>query len=297
MRIFVTGATGFLGYHFVLKAIEQGHEIMCLKRVSSIDKFPSSISSRIIWVYDNDDLKQLVNKFKPHVLFHAAWGGVRGAGRESSEVQNANIFMSERIFELYPYKQIIGLGSQAEYGFYNHRVSEDEAINPYTEYGKAKAKCCELLKQYCNNNNIEWQWIRIFTIFGEGQNGGLISGFTNAYLHEENSFPTTEGEQKYSYLYSSDYAEAMCRIIGIKGKSGIYNLSQPNEIHSNKNILKHLKSILNSNIIIEFGKIPYSKNQIMLMDGKVDKFESNFGEIPHTEFLKSLKSTVFSYMI
>ncbi len=296
MRIFVTGATGFLGYHFVLKAIEQDHEIMCLRRVSSIDKFPDSISSQIFWVYDNDDLKQHVNHFKPQVLFHAAWEGVRGRDRTSSEVQNANISMSKRLFSLYPYEQIIGLGSQAEYGYYTHRVSEYDDINPNTEYGKAKAECCALLKKHCTDKDIEWQWIRIFTIFGEKQNGGLISSFTNVCLSNERTFPTTEGEQKYSYLYSSDYAVALCRIIGAKGKSGIYNLSQPYEIHSNKAILECIKSMLNSNIKIEFGKIPYCENQIMLMDGNVDKFESNFGVIPHTDFLKALKSTVYSYM-
>lgn len=31
MRIFVTGATGFLGYHFVNVAISQGHKVLCLK--------------------------------------------------------------------------------------------------------------------------------------------------------------------------------------------------------------------------------------------------------------------------
>lgn len=35
----------------------------------------------------------------------------------SREIQNESLAMSVQMFELYPYKQIIAIGSQAEYGF------------------------------------------------------------------------------------------------------------------------------------------------------------------------------------
>lgn len=39
MRIFVTGATGYLGYHFANVAVSQGHKILCLRRTTSKSLF------------------------------------------------------------------------------------------------------------------------------------------------------------------------------------------------------------------------------------------------------------------
>lgn len=92
MRIFVTGATGFLGFHFVKEAIRQGHQVLCLRRPSSVSLFSPDEECRVKWVLDDENLQNLVNVFKPEVLFHAAWAGVRGTYRENRDVQSQYFF-------------------------------------------------------------------------------------------------------------------------------------------------------------------------------------------------------------
>lgn len=292
MRIFVTGATGFLGYHFVLKALALGHEIMCLRRSTSVNKFTDDINEKIFWVEEDEDLKKKVESFKPNILMHAAWGGVRDKGRDLRKVQEGNLVMSKKIFQLFPYDQIISIGSQAEYGYYEHVVSEDDPVLPNTEYGRAKDECRKWLQNYCTEGSIEWQWIRIFSVFGEKQTGGLINIFGNACRSNQKEFLTTEGLQKYSYLYCTDFADALCNVLGQSGKSGVYNLSQAKDIYSNKELLEKIKEFYKSDIRIVYGAVPYPPNQVMLMDGVVDKFEENFGKIPHTDFDNNLKATL-----
>lgn len=296
MKIFVTGATGYLGYHFVKVAIAQGHKVLCLRRPTSVSLFEPIVEKEIQWVsnVDKAKLRETVSAFQPDVLFHAAWGGVRGADRENAAVQQANVEMSRRLFALYPYKQIIALGSQAEYGYYEGPIAEDHPLNPTMEYAKAKIATCEFLKEYCEAHNIEWQWIRLFTLFGENQTGGLIKIFTEKCLKGEKEFNTTEGMQRYSYMYTFDIAKAICMVIGSKGKSGIYNLSQPHDVFSNRQILEHIKERMHSDIQLNFGAIPYEENQVMYMDGDVTKFENAFGYIPHTDFETALGRTIES---
>lgn len=295
MKIFVTGATGYLGFHFVNVAVSQGHQVLCLRRTTSISLFEPIVEKDIQWVNDEDlSMREIVKDFQPDVLVHAAWGGVRGTGRENKAVQFENLIMSQKLFELYPYKQIIAIGSQAEYGFYHGPVDEDHALNPSTEYAYAKINCCHKLKEYCELNHIEWQWIRIFTVFGEKQTGGLLKLIIDKCKNGDIEFNTTKGEQRYSYLYSFDFAKALCNVLGAKGKSGIYNLSQPMELHSNRDILERIKEKMHSNIQFNFGTIPYVDGQIMLMDGKVARFEKAFGSIPHTDFDFALNNTIES---
>lgn len=295
MRIFITGATGYLGYHFAKQALKQGHEILCLRRHSSKSLFDADIENRVLWVTKDDNLQKKVLSFQPDILFHAAWGGVRGSGRDDKEIQNENVIMSHELFSLYPYKQIIAIGSQAEYGYYSDSISEDHPLNPTMEYAKAKVQCCNNMKAYCEKNNIEWQWIRIFTVFGEKQTGGLIKLAIEKCLNGEKTFNTTPGEQKYSYLYAEDFGYAICNMLGSEGKSGIYNLSQPKCIMSNKEILEAVKTLTMSDIHLNFGAIPYPEGQVMLMDGYVDKYEKAFGEVPYTDFEKGLKDTINSF--
>ena len=95
-------------------------------------------------------------------------------------------------------------------------------------------------------------------------------------------FDTTKGDQQYSYLYAFDFAKALCLVLGARGKSGIYNLSQPQEVHSNRYILRCIKEKMHADIQFNFGAIPYAGGQI------------TFGPIPHTDFDFALNNTIES---
>lgn len=295
MKIFLTGATGYLGYHIACQCLIEGHQVLCLRRPTSKSLFDEEQEQRIQWVTINEkDWKETVNAFAPDLLIHAAWGGVRGSERDDVDIQKQNILMSNQLFTLYPYQQIIAIGSQAEYGYYEGPVSEEHELHPTMKYALAKCTVQHELQTYCEKHRIEWQWIRVFTVFGEKQTGGLILLAINNCKQDKDFFDTTEGEQVYSYLYTKDFAKAICHVIGAKGKSGIYNISQPKEEHSNKYILETIKAMMGSNIRNNYGAVPYAKDQIMLMSGTVDKFERAFGRIPHTDFKVALRNTINS---
>lgn len=284
MRIFVTGATGLVGSAVCREAINAGHQILALRRPSSVSPFSEEEETHISWVLDDDKLQNRINEFKPEILTHFAWGGVNAELRNDEYAQNANFLFSKRMFELYQYSQIIAVGSQAEYGYYTERVDEDAELNPLTLYGEIKVKTCKWLQNYCELHGIEWQWLRIFTIFGEGLRVGVIPLTIKKCILNESSLETTKGEQIYSFLYARDFAKVFMEILGAKGKSGIYNISQPRNEHSIKDVLYIIKELTKSDINIKFGVMPYRENQVMLMSGNVSRFENAFGQIPNTDF-------------
>jgi len=298
MRIFITGATGYLGYHFTNVAVSQGHQILCLRRTSSASLFEPLVEEYIRWINNDDpEFERKVSEFAPDVLFHAAWSGVRGTERNDLRIQRANIELSIRLFHIFQYKQIIALGSQAEYGFYNGPVTEAHTLNPTMEYAKAKTTVCDALRELCESRKIEWQWLRLFTVFGEKQTGGLIKQFTNNCISGAQTFDTTPGEQIYSYFYTYDFACAVSKMLGTIGKSGIYNIDQIEEDHSNRELIEQIKSMLHSNIHINYGSYPYPDNQIMYMKGDTTKYTNAFGLIQHTDFNEALARTIESFRL
>ena len=108
MKVFITGATGYLGYHIACQCLVEGHQVLCLRRSTSKSLFDEEQEQRIQWVTINEEnWKESVKAFAPDVLIHAAWGGVRGAGRENFDIQKNNILMSNVLFILYPYQQAV----------------------------------------------------------------------------------------------------------------------------------------------------------------------------------------------
>lgn len=294
MRILLTGVTGCLGEHIARAAVARDHELLCLVRnISTVSDIVSQ-SGRVRLINYKENIEYEIGNFSPDVFIHTAWQGVREL-RDDSNVQRTNIVLFSYLLSLYSYKQVLALGSQDEYGFYSAPVKEECVPKPISEYGKAKVECSRILAEYGERTGAEWQWIRVFTVYGEGQRGGLIPAVVRSCMRDD-FFPTTEGNQVYSYLYAGDFAEAICNILGEKGKSGIYNLSQGEELHSNKEVINTIVHHLKSTITVEFGAIPYPRGQIMLMHGDSTKFRAAFGSIPHTNFLTSLQLTVQSLL-
>lgn len=260
MKILITGTSGFLGKHIVDEAVKQGHEVLCLRH-SEIDT-----------------CQEKVNAFAPEILVHCAWGGVSAADRNNPELQAANIEMSKKVVMLYPFKQIIGAGSQDEYGNINEVVDEEHPLSPISEYAKAKISFCNWLKEYSETRNIEWQWIRIFNMYGTGQaSNWLIPAIIAKCKKGEKTMDTTKGEQRYAYLNADDFGRAMVSVFGSKGKYGIYNISSSNP-KPLRDIFVMIKNLTHSDIEFNFGAMPYRQGQSMMICGNANKFKQAFGE-------------------
>lgn len=271
MKILITGASGFLGKHIVDEAIKQGHEVLCLKH-SEID-----------------NCQENVNTFAPEILVHCAWGGVSAADRNNPELQAANIEMSKKVVMLYPFKQIIGAGSQDEYGNINEVVDEEHPLKPISEYAKAKISFCNWLKEYAESHNIEWQWIRIFNMYGTGQAlNWLIPAIIAKCKNGEKTMDTTKGEQQYAYLNADDFGRAMVSVFGAKGKCGIYNISSSNPLPLH-DIFMMIKELTHSDIEFNFGAMPYRQGQSMMICGNSEKFINLFGMFETTSITQGIK--------
>ncbi len=295
MKVFITGATGFLGFHIARACMANGHDIICLHRPASVNPFSENENRHITWITEEEARKRL-GSLHPEVLVHAAWGGVSAAGRNDKEIQQANIEMTQRIMELYPYRQIIMLGSQDEYGRIDKKVDERQPVCPLSEYAKAKVACSRMLEAYSAGTKAEWQWIRIFSIYGEHQQScWLIPSVIDKCLNGESFMDTTPGEQIYSYLYCADFAEAIASCIGQKGKSGIYNLSSSHPI-ALKDLFSLIKELTGSSIGFR-ATMPYRENQSMVILGDSDKFAKAFGTFEHTSLETGLTNVIREHRI
>ena len=191
--------------------------------------------------------------------------------------------------------KFISLGSQAEYGQFEGKITEDYPLNPTTSYGAVKLSVLEMFRIFCIDNNINWFWLRVFSVFGERENEKwIIPALIKTILSEKTEMDFTKGEQKYSYIYVADFAKAITRVISMNAPSGIYNISS-DKILCLKDLITMIKDMVNPDFKLKFGAIPYRVNQSMHIEGDTKKFNQYFGKIDTSDFKIKLEKVVNSY--
>lgn len=299
MKILLTGATGFLGSHIAENLLAHNFELILTKREDSSLNNCQSFFNNVKWINTDSDLwVDEVIKFKPDVIVHAAWNGVSSTNRDDWESQLTNIdFMYQlmKIAKECNVLKFISLGSQAEYGQFDGKITEDYPLNPTSSYGAIKLAVSELLKAFCTEHQINWYWLRVFSVFGERENERwLIPSVIKKMLSGSNEMDFTLGEQKYAYLYVADFAESISNVVIKDAHSGIYNLSSDNPL-SLKELLKIVRDNINPNFDLRFGVIPYRLNQSMHIEGDSTKFNRAFGQIDSSDFKLKLGRVINSY--
>jgi nucleoside-diphosphate-sugar epimerase len=298
--ILITGATGFLGSNIARFLVRKGYQVYATHRNNSSFKRCEDFYDLIEWINtENAEWKKSFSKIKIDIVIHTAWQGVSANERDNWEIQLSNFKFSTEIYEFAKSagtKKIITLGSQAEYGIYNAKVDEDYTPVPVDAYGSVKLLILYFLRNFALNTEIEWYWIRVFSVFGKDENENWLLPDVIKNLLKGIPVELTEGHQKYDYLHSDEFVKNLYKVIeSASDNSGIYNLCTGNAIEIKSLLIKLTKQIPNSEHLLKFGKIPYRKNQNMFMVGDNKKFESIFGPVSVNDMDSNLQKTINLY--
>ena len=282
MKILLTGATGFLGSHIAESLYASGFELLLTRRKSSVLDKCITFAKNVDWIFTEDD--NWIDKaieFKPDILIHAAWNGVENNKRDDWEVQLSNIDFQYQLLKITKganVKKVISLGSQAEYGQFNEKVTEEYKVNPIGSYAVVKLACLEYLKSFCTDNLNEWYWLRVFSVIGKNDNPNWLIPSVINKLNKYEAIDLTLGDQCYDYMYVNDFCDRLLKVIySTKNKSGVYNVctGKPTKINE---LLVVIANRLNKPLeLLKFGALSYRPNQTMLMIGDSAKFDAEFG--------------------
>lgn len=295
MKVFVTGASGFIGSYLVRQLINDGHELLCLKRSTS--DISRLADLQIQWVNVSEDWHEAFRQFQPEAVFNLAWDGVSASDRVIWQKQVQNISFQQNLLDISAecgVRKFIGTGSQSEYGDFEGVIDETYPVNPKTAYAATKLACLDLLKPFCEIHEIDWYWFRLFPLFGPGESDRwLIPSLIKAMCTQE-SMDLTKGEQRLPYLYVGECAKAIASPLKTGDKSGIYNVCADNP-QPLKSLVTKIKDQINPRFQLNFGALDYRFGQSMLMGSKTDKLAANLYTLDTTSFEARLQETIQYY--
>jgi nucleoside-diphosphate-sugar epimerase len=213
MRIFVTGALGFIGAHFIERALAAGHAITGLYRSADGDKAESlrkftAQGARLLQrdMLEPDTYSELLQDVDCICHFAAAF---KGSGHSDEDFTRANVVGTERILTAGAkagVRRFVLCSTAGIYGQSLEGLTDETApARPWNGYERSKQAAEEQVRQLAVRHGMEYVILRPAVVYGP-RDDRLLKLFRSA---AKGRFPLFgPGEGRRHMVYVTDVAEA-----------------------------------------------------------------------------------------
>jgi UDP-glucuronate 4-epimerase len=232
VKILVTGAAGFIGFHTSKRLLQDGFEVIGLDNVNDYYdvnikrnrlKILQEYSSFIFYeknLADKEAVDHLFKKEAPQRVIHlAAQAGVRYSIDHPEVYIQSNIIGTFNILEACRHNAIEHLayastssayGLNTQYPFSVH----DNVSHPVSFYGATKIANELMAHSYSHLYGLPTTGLRFFTVYGPwGRPDMALFLFTRAILASEPINLFNRGDMVRDFTYIDDIVEGLSRII------------------------------------------------------------------------------------
>jgi nucleoside-diphosphate-sugar epimerase len=296
LTLLVTGAAGFVGAATVRAALAEGHRVAAMVRKPGALRLAGLSGAFSIHAADLSDtgaVARILAQVRPNVVIHSAWEGVGGMLR-ASDIQFENIRTTCALADAAiaaGVEKFVGIGSQAEYGRFDRRITESDVPNPSMLYGAAKLSACHLARQRVEAAGINFAWLRLFSVYGPGDNSHWLIPYSAAEMLRGHAPRTTAGTQRWDYLHIDDVARGTLACAVTTGATGVFNLSSGVST-TVRSIIETLRDYSAPGMVLRFGDIPFGASQIMHLEGDNSRLAAATGWTPRMPLDLGLADTV-----
>jgi CDP-paratose synthetase len=281
--ILMSGATGFLGSNILKILLKRNYKVVILKRsFSDVWRIKDIIKEVKYFNLGEISIEDIFQNVDVDIILHCATNYGRGE-TDLFNVIEANLLMPLRLLE-------IGKKNGVKC-FINTDTILDKRVNYYS---LSKSQFKSWLEM--NSDNLICINVLLEHFYGPfDDKTKFVSLVVDKLLSDAERIDFTKGEQKRDFIYIDDVVGAFSKILdnAFNLKKGFYNYeigtNDPVEI---KQFVKMIQKISgNSKTKLNFGAIPYRKNEVMV--SKVDVTEiTKLGWKPRYSLKEGLAETI-----
>lgn len=274
-KILVTGGAGFIGSKVCYDLLDKNYKIVVIDNLSNSTK--ENINKKIIFYnYDLKNIYRIDKIFQKHkfdAVFHfAALTNVSESSKYRNKYYLNNVVVTKNILNLikkFKIKYFVFSSSAAVYGnIASSPVHENSKIRPISNYGKNKAECELLIKNFSSRYDFNYAILRYFNVIGAdfklrtGQlsKGSLFKNLANNLANNKYSIniygkrlKTKDGTPVRDYIDINDLSSLHILALKklIKKKSLLINCGY-NKGYTVLEIVKQFSEVIKKDIKIKF---------------------------------------------
>lgn len=232
MKILITGAVGFIGFHLSKKLLDQSYQIIGIdnlndyydpmlkhSRLEILKKYNNFVFHKVD-IKDKFDLDNIFETYNPtHVINLAAQAGVRYSIENPYAYVDSNLIGFINILEAcrnYPVEHLLYASSSSVYGgnkvapfSTNHNVD-----HPVSLYAATKKSNELMAHTYSHLYDIPTTGLRFFTVYGPyGRPDMAYFSFTKDILSGKPIKVFNHGKMERDFTYIDDIVEGIVKLI------------------------------------------------------------------------------------
>jgi nucleoside-diphosphate-sugar epimerase len=300
VRLFITGASGFVGAATVGIALDAGHEVAAPVRPGSpaprLAPFDGRYRRLPLDLRDAAGVTTAMAEFQPDAVLHLAWSGVENSARFERRQVSDNIETACVLTEAAAAsgaRAFIGVGSQGEYGAASE-MSEDSLPRPTSLYGAAKVAALFLTRQLAGQAGLRHAWLRLFSTYGPNDNDGWLIPMLISEMLAGRRPRTTLGTQKWDWLHVDDVARAIVSVAATPTAEGVFNVGSGHAVPV-RWAVERIRDLAAPGMELKFGEIPFRPDQVMHMQADISRLKAATCWAPSIPIAEGLASTVAWY--
>ena len=325
MKILVTGAAGFIGFHTCLKLINKGHDVYGIDNINDyydpklkfdrlielgFDKTEATIFKKVVKSTKHNGLRfsriDLVDDLSINNLFEiekfevicnlAAQAGVRYSIENPKAYIDSNITGFLNILEAcrnYDIKHLVYASSSSVYGE-NKKVpfeTTDNVDHPISLYAATKKSNELMAHAYGHLHGFKTTGLRFFTVYGPwGRPDMSYFLFAEAISKNIPIKVFNNGEMERDFTYIEDIVNGVTKIIEgsivERDHYKIYNIGN-NNTESLQNFINTIEKALNKKAMKQM--LPMQPGDVPKTSANIDELINDYNYAPKTDIKKGIK--------
>jgi nucleoside-diphosphate-sugar epimerase len=300
-RVAVTGSTGFIGMHLLRGLHAAGAEIVAIaeagRRIERLDSLPFHVER--ILVEDMSHIGNAIRQAKAEYVIHlSAFVSTERSLHALDETLRQNLLPTISLLTAAAEMQVarvVLLGSCEEYSQKTTPFDTALATDPSSPYGAGKAAATAYARMFTNSFRLPTVVLRPSVVYGPGQSERMLISQVMKAMSKNRTVEVTGGEQTRDFIYVEDVVEAIIRSLTAPGIEGdAWNIGSGGVV-TVRDCLERIERITGRTGLIEYGKRPYSENEIFQYELKVQGTYAAFDWKPSVTLDDGLHKTWKSF--
>jgi nucleoside-diphosphate-sugar epimerase len=307
MRVFLTGALGFVGSHVARLLVRHGHEVHALvldngardaedelartrlgEEGDSIARVRGDLLRPASW-------EHVVEKERFDACVHLGWYANPKdylSSRVNVDLLSASATLGMRLVDA-GCRRVVMAGTCFEYDVAlraNTFLSETSSLSPRHLYSTCKRSLFEVMSHLTAGTSTSFAWARLFFLYGPHESRGrLVPAVIDALLGGEEARVTT-GEQVRDFMHVADAAAGIVQVLETDALTGPVNVASGSPVRV-RDVVETIARVLGQQDRVAWGAASARPNDPPFVCADVTKLTAT-GFRPEHDLESGLRDTV-----